>query len=297
MGTMQLQTVGQPPMPIIVGAPRSGTTLLRFMLDAHSELAIPPETGFLAPIAEEADGMSCNDLHRLVTTYPLNFPGWGDFGIDAETYASRLQQIDLFSVAEGIREFYRLYAAKHGKIRYGDKTPIYCRHMRAIESLLPESHFIHIIRDGRDVAVSLRKVWFAPGQDIATLASYWTGLVRDTRAAAPSVRRYMEVRYEALIEDPESVLQAICAFIHLKFSPKMLHYWEHTPQRLKEHRGRHSSDGSLVVTHERRLEQQRLTMHPPQQTRIYAWRMEMCAADQSEFRRVAGDALDELGYA
>jgi hypothetical protein len=284
------------PMPMVVGAPRSGTTLLRFMLDAHPLLAIPPETGFLAPVASQADALSIKDLHNTITTYHPDFPGWSDFGLDAELYESRLQQIDPFSVAEGVRDFYSLYAEKHGKIRYGDKTPMYCQHMPEIQSLLPEARFIHIIRDGRDVALSLRKAWFAPGRDMTTLAAYWSELVRTTQKAGASMRKYLEVRYEAIVNNPERVLKSICEFIRLDFSPSMLRYWERTPQRLKEHGLRRSPDGSLVVTHERRLEQQRLTMQPPQEDRIFAWRTEMSGADRSEFDRIAGDTLGELGY-
>jgi hypothetical protein len=62
------------PMPIIVGAPRSGTTLLRFMLDAHPVLAIPPETGFLASVAAQTDAISPIDLHHTVTNITPTFP-------------------------------------------------------------------------------------------------------------------------------------------------------------------------------------------------------------------------------
>jgi len=283
-------------MPIIVGAPRSGTTLLRFMLDVHPALAIPPETGFLAPLAMQSDSISPVDFYRILTTYPQDLPGWEDFGIDRRVFWAHLGQINPFSAAEGVREFYRLYAARHGKRRYGDKTPMYCQHMRSIEALLPEAHFIHIIRDGRDVAGSLQKMWFAPTRDIGGLAGFWSDLVRRTREAAASTRQYMEVRYESLVYDPEPVLRSICDFIQLEFSPRMLRYWEHTPERLREHRARRGSDGEVVITHEGRLQQQRLTMEPPQKSRTFAWRREMSPADQLEFHRVAGDTLDDLGY-
>lgn len=72
-------------------------------------------------------------------------------------------------LAEGVRLFYRLYARRHGKARWGDKTLLYRLHLTEIEKILPEAHFIHSIRDGRDVALSLREVWFAPSQDISAL--------------------------------------------------------------------------------------------------------------------------------
>src|SRR5947209_19596966 len=96
---MQLHQAN-PPMPIIVGVPRSGTTLLRFILDAHPDLAIPPETGFLVPLAAHAGQLSADALCNLVTTYPPEYPGWADFGISAEMYRSRLHQIEPFDVSE-----------------------------------------------------------------------------------------------------------------------------------------------------------------------------------------------------
>jgi Sulfotransferase family len=79
------------PMPFVIGAPRSGTTLLRFMLDAHPELAIPPETGFLA-LGDHLDAALTSGEERrraffaLVTSFPPDAPGWRDFGIAEDRF-------------------------------------------------------------------------------------------------------------------------------------------------------------------------------------------------------------------
>jgi hypothetical protein len=91
-------------MPIVVGAQRSGTTVA-VHADTHPLLAIFSETGFLAPVAPQRDALSIKALQRTITTYQPDFPGWNDFGLDAELYESRLRRIDPFSVAEGVREF------------------------------------------------------------------------------------------------------------------------------------------------------------------------------------------------
>ena len=74
-------------MPFIVGSPRSGTTLLRFMLAAHSDLAIPPETGFPGHIAgeEKLAGLGPEELLRIITNFPPSAPAWRDFGMAEET--------------------------------------------------------------------------------------------------------------------------------------------------------------------------------------------------------------------
>jgi hypothetical protein len=109
-----------------------------------------------------------------------------------ETLRRALFQLNPFSVAEGIRSFYQLYAARHGKRRVGDKTPSHGEAMIAIECLLPEAAFIHVIRDGRDSSFSLRDMWFAPSQNIAILAAYWRDNVMRCRQQGRAVQRYLE---------------------------------------------------------------------------------------------------------
>src|SRR5262245_38828142 len=108
------------PMPIIVGAPRSGTTLLRLMLDAHSTLAIPPETGFL-PIGFGKTGDLRRSYFEKVTQYPVDAPAWDDFGLTKDEFWFALRGIEPFQIEDGIRCFYRLYARRLGKSRWGDK--------------------------------------------------------------------------------------------------------------------------------------------------------------------------------
>jgi hypothetical protein len=164
-----------------------------------------------------------------VTRFPLRSGPWQDFGLDAREFRERLRQIQPFNMGDGVRAFYRLYAEKLNKPRYGDKTPLYCRHMKAVAAILPDAHFVHIIRDGRDVALSLRGVSFAPGQDIPTLAGYWRKLIQDARTARRHCRAYMEVRYEELVRDPPAVLHSICGFLQLDFDAAMLRYWSEPP--------------------------------------------------------------------
>jgi hypothetical protein len=162
--------------------------------------------------------------------------------------------------------------------------------------LLPEARFIHIIRDGRDVALSLRQTWFSPGPDMATLAADWCEWVTAIRAEGAGVRHYREVRYEDLVNDPEGVLRTIAAHVDLPFDPAMIRYHERVPERLIEHRERIAADGRVVVSREQRLRQQAMTMRPPAPSRAFAWRRDMMEADRAVFETVAGPLLDELGY-
>ena len=105
------------PAPIIVGAPRSGTTLLRLMLDANSQLAIPPETGFLGLRMSEHSNPR-NQFFDALTNYPIDAPAWSDYGITQEAFWEGLQNIEPFEFGAGARCFFRLYAVLHGKRRW-----------------------------------------------------------------------------------------------------------------------------------------------------------------------------------
>lgn len=272
-----------------MGVPRSGTTLLRLMLDAHSELAIPPETGFL-PHAIGTRGRKA--LHRLI----VEARAWPDFQLDARELAAAFARVRPFAADEGLRCFYRSYARRFGKPRWGDKTPGYSLHMPAIASLLPEARFIHIIRDGRDVALSVRPLWFAPGRTMTELAADWQARITRARTDAARVGHYLEVRYEALVADAPSVLRRICAFIELRYEEAMLRYYQRAEARLAEHESHWDPDGRLVASRAQRLAAQRLTMQALEPSRVERWRRDMTAGERSAFEQVAGPMLRGLGY-
>jgi hypothetical protein len=284
-------------MPFIVGSPRSGTTLVRLMLDSHPLLAIPPETHFIPALAAlGTDGDLRDRFWTTITSFPPGVSAWGDFGLSQESFKAELARIEPFNVSDGLRCFYRAYAREHGKPAYGDKTPGYTHHLPLISALLPESAVIHVIRDGRDASLSLREMWFSPGNDIETQARHWRDNVLAARAGAASCARYTEVRLEDLLTRTEPELARLCAFLDMPFEPAMLRYFERAPQRLNEPPERWRQDGTLAITREARVQQQWRTTTPPDLTRIGQWRTLMPADEVRTFERVAGDLLRSLGY-
>lgn len=281
------------PVPIIVGSPRSGTTLLRFMLDSNSKLAIPPETGFLcvAPTLRGSGDELRKDFFRAIVNFPVEAPNWPDFEIPEELFWQTLTRISPFNITEAYRSFYRLYAARFGKPRWGDKTPLYIKCLDAIRKVLPEARFIHIIRDGRDAALSLRKMRFSPGPEIETQAAYWRDCVLAARRAGVDYPDYLEVRYEELILNTRKTLNDICAFIDLEYDDAMLRYYTRAPVRLKEHKGR-----SAWLTQEQRIRQQQRTTLPPDPACVFGWKSAMSLEERERFQMVAGDVLSDLGY-
>ncbi|MGH7833242.1 MAG: sulfotransferase family protein [Candidatus Binatia bacterium] len=283
-----------PPAPFIVGVGRSGTTLLRLMLDSHPEMCIPPETGFIPAATGRSRGAAGlrNEFFQTVT----QFVTWEDFNLSPEEFFAGLKKIEPFDTSEGIRAFYRLYTRRFGKPRWGDKTPAYCLQMREIESVLPEARFIHIIRDGRDVALSVRPLWFAPGKDMTTLALDWQSRVEQTRQSSRRCLHYIEVRYENLVADAKSELKRICVFLDLQYHARMLRYFEGARARLDEVKTRYRPDGTILISKEDRLLNQRATSAPPDSSRVFRWKREMTMEERREFEKAAGNLLETLGY-
>jgi hypothetical protein len=268
------------------------------MLDAHPDLAIPPETGFLvlAPKFKGSGDKLREKFCRAIMNYPEPISSWSDFEVTEESFRTALMQTTPFTISEGYRAFYRLYAARFGKSRWGDKTPLYCLHLNTIRRALPEARFIHIIRDGRDAALSLRRMWFSPGSEIETQATYWRKFVLAARQAGLGRPDYMEVHYEDLILNTRATLEQICAHSGLIYNDAMLSYYTRTPMRLREHKERVRADGTPLLTQEQRLRQQERTTEPPDPNCVFAWKREMSAEERNRFQLVAGDLLKELGY-
>jgi hypothetical protein len=276
------------PVPFIVGVPRSGTTLLRLMLDAHPELAIGPETGFgLLTAAPDAPGMLAG---------MIGLETWGDSGLDRDAMLELLSTVDPWSTGDGLRAVYRAIAARDGKPRWGDKTPVHLMHMRAIADVLPEAHFIHIIRDGRDVAVSWRDLPFRPGTGrIEELADGWRRQIELGREQSRTLPHYLEVRYEDLVNEPERVLRQLCTFIDLDFASEMLRAHERAPRLIRAGPEVRRVGTTRITGSQRMAAMQRLAQ-PPDPSRARAWTQILSAGEVEQFEAIAGGLLDELGY-
>ncbi len=284
----------KPPAPFVIGMTRSGTTLLRLMLDSHPELTIPPETHFIPDVIKLfGEGPASPEAVVEVMTSSRR---WGDFGIDDGRVLKELGKLrPLVRPEVPVRTFYRLYAKAQGKPRWGDKTPGYAMKMRRIERILPEARFIHMIRDGRDVALSLERR--GAGLTMEQVARRWRHRINRTRRAAQEVSHYTEVHYEDLVSDPEAKLREICELIELDFHPAMLSYHERAAERLQEiARPLEADEEKRGLTAESRVEAHALTSEPPRADRVGMWRNEMDPADLATFREHGGELLAELGY-
>jgi len=293
------------PAPFIVANPGSGTTLLRMMLDAHPELAIPPETHFVPEVIARA-----REIRRAHDRRPTGAElaaaiassrRWEDFGLDEAELAGRMSGRRGESGARAaIRAFYSLYAEAQHKPRWGDKTPDYIRSIRRIGRTLPEARFVHLVRDGRDVALSRRR-WRARAggreRPIGSWASQWRRWIETARKHSRDVEHYLEIRYEDLVAETEATLRRVCEFADLEFQPAMLDYHERAAERLTElDRSLPAAEGKGARAAEHRRAKHALTAAPPQEEKVEAWRREMSDADRAAFEAEAGELLAEFGY-
>jgi Sulfotransferase family len=284
------------PAPFVVGLTRSGTTLLRMMLDAHPELAIPPETHFVPDLIKAARSEA--GVEAMLEAMTSNRT-WSDFGISADEMRERLTAVDSGDGAGAVRAFFEAYAAKQGKPRWGDKTPAYMLSVQRIGRTLPEARFIHLIRDGRDVALSQAARAINEQPPPPEQAARWVKRIHKSREQAATLKgpRYVEARYEDLVRDPEATLRRICEFIDLPWNDAVLRYHEGAAERLTEMAGTLRAEGTHAEQAAGyRIENHAPTTKPPDPAKLDKWRREMSPGDVAAYDAVAGDLLRELGY-
>jgi hypothetical protein len=277
------------PYLFVVGCPRSGTTLLRRMLDAHPELAITPETHWIPRWLERGigvtpEGFATPDLvSRLLAS-----PKFARTGIERPELESLLRTGQPVPYADFVRGFFDLYGQVVGKPLVGDKTPGYVKHLPSLHELFPEARMVHLIRDGRDVALSAigwrrwpklaRRLPTWRSHPVPTAAIWWERHVRSGREAAGSLGSgtYYEVRYEALVADPTAEAASLCAFLGIRFDEAMVRFHE---KRSRSEPGLSPKKAWLPPT-----------------AGLRNWTAEMSEPDVELFEAMSGELLDELGY-
>jgi hypothetical protein len=266
----------------IVGNDRSGTTMLRLILDRGPDVAIPPESMFLTDFGdafergEPSDEAAAQEFMRQVWEHPKvalwQLPG------PAPQMPAGLVGPEAYRLA--VAAPFEAYAAKHGKPGWADKTPHYVHHVDQLLRVWPAARFVVLVRDGRDVALSLKRMPFGPNNAWAA-AQWWA---RGVRAGMAAQRQHpenvMTVRYEELATHPSEHVPRICEFLGLRHVPEMLEL--------------EKADRSKIVADQ-------VSWFPTlfdgiNTSAVGRWRHEMSGREQAVFAALAGDELAELGY-
>ena len=260
------------------------------MVNAHPDIAVTPESHWIPRLYAKTWALTSEGpvkpklIRRLV-----GHPKFARLRISPEEIARLTGNGKPITYENLVSRIFELYGARQGKPLVGDKTPDYVRSMETLHSLWPSARFVHVIRDGRDVALSMMdwpKARPKPGDfatwredRVSTAALWWELNVRLGRNAGKSIgdKLYYEVRYESLVNHPKEEIAALCGFLGVPYVDAMLHFYEATA----------ACDPGLEARRARL----------PVTAGLRDWSAQLPPEDNERFEAAAGALLEELGYA
>lgn len=274
----------------IVGVQRSGTTLLSAMLAAHSRLSCGAETHFFRKLSPtDAQRISARETWPTAAVdfvTSIRHTGFVSseskallekYQLDAASVEAYLREKEP-SVANVLASVTELYMAKRQKQRWVEKTPDHLLHMGMLRKYFPNSPVIRIVRDPRDVALSLMKVpWgvkrFSEG------IFYWDRLEKSSRDFFERDRLSLTIRFEDLVSSPTDTLKAVCDFIGESFEAAMLDT---------------SNTGAEINT--RNVPWKSKVSQALDASRATAWKKALSPRENQLAEAVVGDRLDAFRY-
>lgn len=270
---MTAETVSRLQSPFfIVGCGRSGTTLLRRMLDQHPLIAVPVESLFMIDYLRARDQAPADVFRRLVVE-EHEFREWA-----LEIQPDELQGCT--DVVALLNHLHERYAAQHGARYWGQKTPRFIRYGELLKQVYPHAKFIHVVRDPRAVVSSLRNS-NVHRSNVYYGASRW---LKDVEAGAQLKQRYpddvLEIAYETLIADTERVLRQVAEFLGIGFDAAMLNY----------HRQQDAAYGAYHAQIHANLQA------PPKKDRIDAWRQELMPQEIALVEQICAPLMPRYAY-
>ncbi len=227
-----IENISKLPVFFIIGRPRSGTTLLRTLLDAHPNVMIPLESPIFIVLYNKYHGitkwdnatidMLCDDLKKV--------PKFGSWTIDIGNIRKSLKNSNgMLTYAEICKIIYANYQSffKKGEIKIiGDKNPPYIDYIKKLNKIFPEAKFVYLQRDYRDQIISMRKLRTEnPGISIQLFRwkqAYKNFLNFKNKFPA----RCLEIKYEDLTRQPEKILTEVCSFFNLEYYGEMLEFYK-----------------------------------------------------------------------
>ena len=277
-----------PERPIfVIGAERSGTTLVMALLGSHSRIAVPEVVWYYPrfyPYLHTYGDLSQEANFRTLAeemVFGLKTPLWG-MKVNPKTILDEVIEL------APERSFAGLYAAMHmrfaqymNKPRWGEKTPHNLYFVGPMHHDFPDAQFIYVTRDGRDSCVDYMESSFGP-TNIYCAAHSWKrcwNAVKEWRGPLTEKGLWMDVKYEELVRKPEEVMRAVCSFLGEEFEPGMFEFYK---TDLCKARGASRDHAPLGK--------------PISDKYIGIYKDLLSLRDQRIFAAVAGKELEEAGY-
>jgi hypothetical protein len=251
------------------------------MLGSHPHLAVPRESHLyngIYPIVRRFQNMGSSATRDRLVAEILrteHIRRWNPAPSLARTLAA-IQHAGFHGIVQGLMS---AWAQDQGKQRWGEKTPQHTLCWRHILEGFPELQLIHLVRDGRDVALSYKRTSFGP-RHVYALALRWKQYLLAAEAARSQLgeKAFLQVRYEDLLSDPARELRRMCAFLGEGFAPSMLRFYE-------DRRCFHAESQNA-----------RNLRRPVLSDNTGKWRSGLSARETRIFESLAGEFLERYGY-
>ena len=278
----------------ILGNPRSGTSLLRLMLHRHSKICIPPESHFFLWLENKYGEWDLSMLDEYLKDLysSTKFETWELEKEELKTYL-KMHNLSNYAILNSL--IYRFFAVNQQEksiLYWGDKNSLWIEKLNRIKYYYPKAFYVHIVRDGRDVACSYKALYdkkinspYAPKlpNAVENIANTWQKnvLALDIFLSSLPKSNYITVFYEDLLKYPEKILTSILEKLSLQFESNQLSYYTETQENIEPQ--------EFIAWKEKLL-------HPPDLNNIGKFERELTVKEIQDFNQIAFTSLKTFGY-
>ena len=284
----------------ILANPRSGSSLFRIICDCNSQLSVPPESGFLVWWSSKYGTVTAEELAdfnflEVLVSDILSSKKIETWGLEKQVLLQYIVEHSPENYAEVASLVYYFQAGIRDKKpkRWGDKNNYYIHHLAELVTLYPKAKFIHLVRDGRDVACSyknLKKIdsnspYFPHLTDeIEAIAHEWSGNNRKIAAFLKGIdtENVLQVRYEDLLLDLKATSEVVCSFLEVNFDETMLRYYE--------------LNAKNAIEPAKTLDWKKKTLQQPDTSKIGQYKAQLTSEELKTFHAVAQTTLSTYHY-
>jgi hypothetical protein len=281
----------------IFGNPRSGTSLLRLILNSHSLITVAPECGFFLWLHPKYKNWNSNSLKKNVIQEFVSdlqssrkFETWKLNDFDIQDTIQNYMPLDYLELMNCV---YLSYAKKMSKtpLLLGDKNNYYINHLEEIEAISCDNFSIHVVRDGRDVVTSYREIKSIPNtykykpkltESIEQIAYEWNSNNLNIYNFYKNKKNYIIIKYEDLLLNPEQTLRKLLHVLNLKFEKQMLEFYK--------------LNRDYAIEPEETIAWKMKTLQPLDENNIGKYKKKLTLLEIETFNKLAQESLKLFGY-